>query len=106
MEHESDGDTDTNWCSWYSCQRSDTVTGEHGNNRASGDYQKYSIIEVTQNTGKSNGVLRWLADTQNPLKIHHLTLMEKNPKGVTIIVMKTKTPQKKYQRKQIKCRVN
>ena len=31
IEHESDGDTDCNWCAWYSHQRIDKETGGLGN---------------------------------------------------------------------------
>ena len=37
VEHERDGYTNCNWCSWYSHQRIDTMNGGLGNKRTSGD---------------------------------------------------------------------
>ena len=53
VEHENDDYTKCNWCSWYSHQRIDTRTRGLGNKRASGNYPKYYIIEIGQNTEKS-----------------------------------------------------
>ena len=66
MDHESDSDTNFNWCSWYSHQRIDTKTGGLGNKRISGDHSNYCIIEISQNTEKSPQDLRRLAVTQTP----------------------------------------
>ena len=74
MEHESDGDTYCNWCSWYSHQRIATGTGVLGNKRVSGDY---SFIKIDQNSEKSPGDLRRLAVTQTPVRNHQLMLMRK-----------------------------
>ena len=46
MEHESDGDTSCNWCTWYSHQRIGTGTGGLGNRRTSGDHSNSSIIKI------------------------------------------------------------
>ena len=51
VEHESDGYTNYNWCRWYSHQRIGKKTGGPVNNRTGGEYQKYNIIEIGQNTG-------------------------------------------------------
>ena len=64
VEHESDGDTNCNWCSWYSNQRTGRRTGTFENKRTSGDNPDYSIVEIGQNTEKSPGILRRLAVTQ------------------------------------------
>ena len=37
LEHESDGDTYCNWCTWYSHQMIKTVTWTLGNNWSGGD---------------------------------------------------------------------
>ena len=50
-------------------------TGGLGSWRTSRDYPNYSIIENSQNTGKSPGDLRRLAATQTPVKDYQLTLM-------------------------------
>ena len=72
VEHESDGDTNCNWYSWYSHQRIDTVTGELGNKRTSGYHSNYSFIKIGQNTEKCSGNLRRLAVTQTPVRKHLL----------------------------------
>ena len=73
MKHESDGDTNCNWCSWYSHKRISTGIGRLGNKRTSGDHPKYDIIRVSQNTEKSPGDLRRLTVIQTPLENHRLT---------------------------------
>ena len=45
-------------------------TGELGNMRTSGDHPNYCIIEIGQNTEKSNGDLMRLAVSQTPVKNH------------------------------------
>ena len=57
MKHESDGDTNCKWCSWYSHQRIGTRTGGLGNKRMIGDQPNYSIVGIAQNTEKSPGDL-------------------------------------------------
>ena len=64
MEHESDGNTNCNWCTCYSHQRIGTGTGGLGN-KTNGDHPNYSIIKISQNTKKSPGDLRRLAVTQD-----------------------------------------
>ena len=44
MGHKSDGDTDCNWCSWYSHQRIGTRTGGFGKKRYYKRY--YGMIEI------------------------------------------------------------
>ena len=82
VEHESDGDTNCNWCSWYSHQRIATRIGGFGNSRTSGDHPNYCIIELGQNTEKSPENLRRLAVTQIPVRNHQLTLVWKTQKEV------------------------
>ena len=74
VEHESDADTNYNWCSRYSHQRIGTRTGRLGNKRMSGDHQNYSIFKIGQNTGESPGDLRLFDDTLTPVRNHRLTL--------------------------------
>ena len=50
MEHESNGDTNSNWRAWYNHHRIGTRTGGLGNKRTSGDHPDYSIIKIDQNT--------------------------------------------------------
>ena len=75
MEHESDGYTNKNCCSWYRHQRIVTRTGgcEDKGNRE--DHLNYSVIKIGQNPKKSLGVLRRLAVTQTPLRNHWLMLV-------------------------------
>ena len=68
MEHKSDGDTNCNWCGWYSHQRIGTGTGRLGNKRTRGHHPKYNIAEIDQNTKNIPGDLRRLAVTQTPVK--------------------------------------
>ena len=57
MEHESNSDTNCNWCSYYSHQRIDKSTSGLGNKRMSGDHPNNSTVEISQNTEKSPGDL-------------------------------------------------
>ena len=61
MEHESDGDTNCNWCTLYSHQRIGKGTEELGNNRTIRNHPDYSIIKIDQNTEESPGDLKRLA---------------------------------------------
>ena len=54
VEHESDGDANYKWCSWYSHQRIGNGTGGLGNDR---------IVGIGQNTEESPGDLKKLAIT-------------------------------------------
>ena len=88
MEHESDFYIKCNWCSWYSYQRINKVTGGLGNNRTSGDHPNYSITEISQNTEKSPGDLRSHSNSrETPLANADM----KNFKRVTIIVIRNLT---------------
>ena len=82
VEHESDGDTNFKWCSWYSHQRVDTGTGELGNKRMSGDHPNYSIIKIGQNTEESLADLKRLSVIQTPARNYRLTMALKTRKGV------------------------
>ena len=75
MVHESDGDTNCNWCAWYRQQRIGSGIGRLGNKETSGDHPNYSIIKIGQNTEKSPGDLRRLAITLPPMKDPLLTLV-------------------------------
>ena len=50
-------------------------TGGLGSRRTSGDYPNHSVINNSQNTEKSRGVLRRLPVAQTPMKNHQLKLM-------------------------------
>ena len=75
MKHESDVNTNCNWCTGYSHQRIGKRTRGLGNQKTSGDHLNYSIVEIAQNTEKSPGHLRRLAVIQTPVKDHQLILM-------------------------------
>ena len=47
MEHDGDGDTNFNWCTWNNPQRIDKGTKRVGNKRANGDLPDYSIIKIS-----------------------------------------------------------
>ena len=82
VEHESDYNTNCNWCSWNSHQRIDIRTGGPGKNGIGKDCPNCSIIEMGQNTEKSPGDLRWLAVTQTQVENHQLTIFT-NPSART-----------------------
>ena len=63
VEHESDDNTNCNWCSWYSHQKISTRTGGLGNNSTSGNHPNYCIIEIGLSTEKGPGDLRRLVVT-------------------------------------------
>ena len=54
VEHESDGNTNCNWCSRYSHQIMGTGTGGLGKKRTTRGNPTYSI-KIGQNTEKSPG---------------------------------------------------
>ena len=75
MEHESDGDTNCNWCTRF---------GHQGLVQALEDLEirgpeetplNYRIVEIGQNTKKSPRDLRRVADTQTQAENHQLTLV-------------------------------
>ncbi len=61
IEHEGDGDTIYNWCTWANPQRIVKETGKFVNNETNGDLPDYGIIKISQNSEKSPGHLRRLA---------------------------------------------
>ena len=82
MEHESDGDTNYNWCAGYSHQKMGKETEEFVNKGTSGYYPNYSIVEIDQNTEKSPGDSRRLAVTQTPIKKNQLMVVWKTLKRI------------------------
>ena len=74
VEQESDGYTNFKGCTLYSHQTIGTGTVGLRNNRKSGGYPNYSIIEIRQNTEKSPGDWRGLVVTHSPLVIYQLVL--------------------------------
>ena len=52
-------------------------TGRLGNNKTSGEHLNYHMIKIGQNTEKSLGDLRRLADTQTPVRNYRQTLVLK-----------------------------
>ena len=75
MDHECDGDTNSNSCTWRHHQRTDKGTSRLRNQRTIRYYPDYSITMIGQNTEKSLGDLRRLAVTQTPMKDHQLTVV-------------------------------
>ena len=67
IEHESDGDTNCNWCTRYSHEKGGTGTGGFENKKTNEDHLNDCIVEIRQNTKKSPGELR-LAVTQISVK--------------------------------------
>ena len=60
VEHEGDGDTKCNWCSWNGPQKLGDYFGRVGNQGTNRDYPDYSIVEIGQNTENGPGDLRRL----------------------------------------------
>ena len=87
VEHDNEGVTNCNWCSWFSHQRIGTGTGGLGNKKTSGEHPNYCIAEISQSTEKSFGDLRGLAVTQVPVKNYQLTLVQKPQEGIIIIII-------------------
>ena len=48
VEHESDSNTNCNWCTWNGPQRFYKGTGRVGNQRTSWDHPNYSITKMTR----------------------------------------------------------
>ena len=86
VDHESDGYTNCNWCSWYNHQRTGTKTEGHGNNGTGGDCPNYSIVEIGHNTPKNQGNLRRLAVAQTPVEDYQLKLTQKHSRRKIIII--------------------
>ena len=74
MEHETDGNTICNWCTWNRPQSLAKCIRIVWNGRMNQDHPKYSIVKIGQTTVKSPGDLWRLAVIQSPIKDHHLTL--------------------------------
>ena len=68
MEHESDGDTNCNWCTRYSHQRICNGTRRIGNKNMSGDHRSDNTLKISQNISPED--LRRLAVTQTTVKDH------------------------------------
>ena len=79
-EHESDSDTNCNWCAWNSQQKFDTGTGGLVNKGTNWDHLNYNIVEVDQNTEKSPEYLTKLDVIQTPVNNHPLKLVWKTLK--------------------------
>ena len=75
MEHEDDGRTNCNWCTWNNPPRINKGTRKLGNKRTSGDQQYYSIVKIDQSTEKSHGEVRRFAFTQTTVRKYLLTLV-------------------------------
>ena len=80
IEHECNGNTNCLSCVQFSHQRIGAGIGGFENKKASGDHPNYNIVEISQNTKKSPGDLRRLADTQTPVENHQLMLVWKTNK--------------------------
>ena len=53
MEHENDGDTNSNWCARYSNQVIGTGNGGLGNKRTSGDQPNYKSARILKRVLKT-----------------------------------------------------
>ena len=66
INHDSDSNTDYNWCTWNGRQRLGKGTGKSGNRRTCRDHPNYSITKIGQNNEKSSRDVRRLLVTQTP----------------------------------------
>ena len=95
MEHEGYTDTNCYWCIQYSKKRSIKGNGGLRGWRTGRSHLNYNIVENGQNTEKSPGDLRILADTIKQVEMKHKIWKE--------YIRRTKTrdktlPQKPHQR--------
>ena len=72
MEHEGNGDTNCNWCTWNNPQRLGKGTVRL---RIKGRVETIYNTKIGQNTEKSPGDLRRFAVSQTSVKSHQLTLL-------------------------------
>ena len=86
-EQEGVGYTHSNWRAPYSHQRIDMQARGFGNKSTSRDHPNSSLVESGQNSEKSPGDLRRLAETQAPVKSLQL---KSRSKIIIIIIMATK----------------
>ena len=80
IEPKGDDDSNDNWWTRNSPQMFGKGAGSVGNKRMNRDHRNYSIVKICENTEKSPGDLRRLADPQTPFKNHQLTLVWINRK--------------------------
>ena len=66
MEHQNDGDTNCNRCTWKDPKK----LGKVEKQRTKRDYPNYSIVKISQNTEKSPGDLRRAAASRTPDEDH------------------------------------
>ena len=57
LEHEGDGGTNCNWCTWNDLQSLSKGAGRVGNRQTNRDHLNYRIMDISQNTEKSPGDL-------------------------------------------------
>ena len=74
MEHEKNGDTNSNWSARYSHQGIGTGSEGLGNKGTDEDHPNYSMVEIGQDDEKNPGDLRRLAVTQTPVENYQLRL--------------------------------
>ena len=75
MEHESNGDTNWDWCAHYNHKMIGKGTGGIGNKNTSVDHPNYIIRKIGQNTEKSPGDLRRFAATHTTVEDIQLMLV-------------------------------
>ena len=69
LGHEGVGDPSCIWCTWNNSQRIDKGTGWLENERTSGDYPDYGIININPKTEKSPRNLNWLVKKADVKKL-------------------------------------
>ena len=72
IEHESNGNTNCNWCTRNGPQKLGKGTGRAGNQRTSRDHRNYTITKVGKNTEKSPEDLSRIVSIQTTVKDHLL----------------------------------
>ena len=78
MEHESDSDTNYNWCTWNDSEKLGKGSRRVGNRRTNWDNPNYGITKTSLNTVESPGLLRKLAVNETTVRNQQLTVVGKN----------------------------
>ena len=75
IEHEGDGNTDYNWCTWNNPQSFSKGTGRPENNRTREDHPNYIKAKIDENMEKSHGDLKRLAVAQTSVRNHQVRVV-------------------------------
>ena len=80
VEHEGDGDTNCNWCTWHCHKKLGRNTGGTESHKKNRGHPDYNIVEIGLNTQKIPGHIRKLTVTKTPVKNQQLIPVGKTHK--------------------------